>query len=164
MREYIPRFGVELFTRSLELGVRMLSDLPQLLRPRGIRGTQTREVDVLGELFRRVKTADVTGDYTHVEEMIDQDAVLLTREGEEKGIETIIRHLREMGGQGRYRVQIVAPKGGLIAVLIHPVSFEGVTVGRGREQTYRLRQDKLIELIDLGRTPDMVYRPESQPF
>ena len=127
------------------------------------RATQTREVDFMIEFFRRLKSAERTGDYPPVAEMVHPDAVLNTPAGEQKGVQPIIQHLRGMGEQ-RYRAEIVAPKGGLVAVLISRVSLEGASIRPAHEQTYRLSHDKLVELIDIGRTPNLVYRPESQPF
>ena len=64
--------------------------------------------------------------------------------------------------QEPYRASIVAPKGGLVSVLISPIRIDGDRRG-SREQIYRLRHDKIVEVIDLGRTPQMVNRPLSQP-
>lgn len=123
---------------------------------------QTREIDMLLGFFRRLKTAESTRDYSLVEQMIDPKAVLYTREGEKEGRETVLAHLREMAKQPN-RKQIVAPKGGRITVLVSSLSAMGTLEGRPREQVYHIRQDHLVGLVDLGRTPDMVYRPESQP-
>jgi hypothetical protein len=78
------------------------------------------------------------------------------------GIDPIIRHLKTEGKQ-RYKAKIVAPKGGLTTVIISPVLTDGVR-GKEHEIVLRVYHDKIAEVIDLGRTPDMVYRPESQPF
>ena len=60
----------------------------------------------------------------------------------------------------RSRVAIVGPRGGLISVL---VSQRNATRRIEYEQIYRLEHDKIAEIIDLGRTPDQVYRARSQP-
>ena len=126
------------------------------------RATQTREIDFITRFLRELMAAYSTWDYSAVEEMIHPEAVLTTRQSEQKGTDPIIRHLKEMGKR-RFRTQIVAPKGGLVTVLITPVVPEGPRPV-GVEQTYRILNDRLVGLIDFGRTPDMVYRPESQPF
>lgn len=126
------------------------------------KATQTREVDVILELFRRMRAAEATGDYSGVEAMVRQDAVLLTRAGERRGEDAVVQHLREMGAQ-RYRAHIVGPRGGLVSVLVSALSLEGTPTGQAHEQVYRLSHDQLAGLIDLGRVPQQVYRPESQP-
>ena len=62
--------------------------------------------------------------------------------------------------QEKYRITVVGPRGGLISVLIRAKT---ATRRIEYEQTYRLRNDKIAEIIDLGRTPDQVYRARSQP-
>lgn len=125
------------------------------------RAPQTRECDVLKKFLRRVLQAHHTGDYGPVEAMIAPDAILRTAQGEREGAAQIIEHLKELG-KAPYRAQIVAPKGGLVTVNISPITIDGGW-GPAHEQVYRLYHDKLAELIDLGRTPEMVYRPRSQP-
>lgn len=125
------------------------------------RATQTREMELLTEFFRRISEAYRTGDFGPVDELIDPDVVLRTQQGERQGVAAVTDFLKAMGKE-RWKGQIVAPKGGLVTVLISPVTSEGGW-GRGHEQVYRIHHDKLVELIDLGRTPDMVYRPGSQP-
>ena len=124
------------------------------------RAPQTRDVDVLVEFLRRIQKARETWDYESAEEMIDPKAILRTRDGEKVGIDSIIRFLKTLG-EKPYKAEIVAPKGGLATVLITPITID--TRAQSREQIYRIRNDKLIELIDMGRTPEMVYRPMSQP-
>ena len=124
--------------------------------------SQTHELGFLLDFFKKVRTAAQSGDYSPLEPLIRADAKLITAAGEQVGRETVLAQLKGMQQQ-RHRIQIVAPKGGLITVLIVPLSREDTLVGRGREQVYRVAEDQLIELTDLGRTPNMVYRPESQP-
>ena len=140
----------------------LFTDLPSLLTPGGRRGAETREVETLMKLFRRIKVAHGTGDYAAVADMVHEDAVLRTVEGEEHGRDPIIRHLK-MIEDSRHQTEIVAPKGGLVTVVMTPISRDGSRTGKGYEQIYRLAHDRLVELIDIGRTPDMVNRPESQP-
>ncbi|MEE9284329.1 MAG: hypothetical protein V3V35_01235 [Dehalococcoidia bacterium] len=125
------------------------------------RAPQTREMDVLTEFLRRVQKARATADYEPFEMMVGADAVLQTADGETRGADAVVGHLRAMGRE-RYRVQIVAPKGGLITVLVSPVTINGGW-GRSHEQIYEVYRDKVVGLTDLGRTPDMVYRRRSQP-
>ena len=126
------------------------------------RATQTREVDVLSRFLGLVKKAHSTLDFAPVEAMIDPGVVLRTRDREEKGIAAVVAYLKEMG-KSKYQAHIVAPKGGLTTVLISEVLIDG---GRGNEheQIYRLYRDKIVELIDLGRSPGLVSRPLSQPY
>ena len=126
------------------------------------RAPETREIDFLTEFFRRAKLAASSGDYGRLEEMIAADAALVTRDGRISGSQAVIAHLKAMARE-QYRAEIVAPKGGLCTVLVHSVSWDGRVVGKAYEQVFRVREDRLIELIDLGRTQDEVYRPESQP-
>jgi hypothetical protein len=126
------------------------------------RATQTREMDVVTKFLRRIMLAYSTWDYAPVEELIHTDASLRTKEGVKTGIDPIIRHLKAEGKQ-RYKATIVAPKGGLTTVIISPVLADGVR-GKEHEIVLRVHRDKIAEVIDLQRTPDMVYRPESQPF
>jgi hypothetical protein len=123
--------------------------------------TQTRECQVLKEFLRRVQEAHRTGDYGPVEAMVAPDAVLRTAQGERQGAAAVIELLKAMGAQ-RYRAQIVAPRGGLVTVNVSPVTIDGGW-GPAHEQVYRLYHDRVVELIDLGRTPEMVYRRRSQP-
>ena len=123
---------------------------------------QTHEVEFIMSFFHQLKLAKKTGVYAPVERLIAPDARLLTAKGEHKGAKEVLEHLKEMEKQ-RYHMDIVAPKGGLVTVLVAPVSYEGLPIGRGREQVYRILDEKLIELIDIGRTPQQVNRPESQP-
>ena len=125
------------------------------------RATQTREMDVLTEFLRRVQKARATSDYGPVEEMVAPDATVLTGDGEDRGAEALVGLLRRMGGK-RFRAQIVAPKGGLITVLMSPVTRDGGW-GPSWEQIYEIYDDQVVGLTDLGRTPDMVYRSRSQP-
>lgn len=159
-----PRFAIELMDRVLGASKRFLLDeLPGLLTPGGIRSTETREVEVLSDLFRRLRRAETDGDYSPVEGMVHPDAVLRVRGGESIGREAVVNFLREMG-KSKYKAQIVAPKGGLTTVLIEDVGLGRARRSSAHEQIYRLLDDALVELIDIGRTPDMVYRSESQPF
>ncbi len=123
---------------------------------------QTHEVEFIMTFFHNLKLGKKTGDYTAVERLIAPDARLLTAKGERRGAKEVLEYLKEMEKQ-RYHMEIVAPKGGLVTVLVAPVSYEGQPIGRGREQVYRLLDEKLIELIDIGRTPQQVNRPDSQP-
>ena len=125
------------------------------------RATQTREMDVLTEFIRRVQQARATSDYGPVKEMITPDALLRTADGETRGAGAVVDLLKEMNRE-RFRAQIVAPKGGLITVLISPVTRDGGW-GRSREQVCEVYRDQVVGLTDLGRTQDMVYRPRSQP-
>ena len=113
------------------------------------------------EFFCRLKAAFISWNYLPIEEMLHPEVVLTTRQGQEQGFDPVIRHLKRLRGEP-FRTQIVAPKGGLITVLITPIRMEG-RLARSQEQVYRISHDRLIELVDLERTPDMVYRPESQP-
>lgn len=126
------------------------------------RASQTHELAFLLDFFRKIRLAAPSGDYAPLEQLIGQDARLLTAAGEKSGRQAVLEHLKNMQQQ-RHRVQIAAPKGGLITVIVVPLSREDTLVGRGREQVYRIAHDQLVALIDLGRTPNMVYRPESQP-
>ena len=125
------------------------------------RATQTREVDVLAEFLMRVHHAIGTGEYGPVEELLDAEVQVRTRVGQVSGIPAAIDFFKVMA-QEPYRASIVAPKGGLVTVLISPIRIDGDRRG-SREQIYRLRHDKIVEVIDLGRTPQMVNRPLSQP-
>lgn len=122
---------------------------------------QSRECNVLADFLRRVQEAHRTGDYKAVEAMLAPDVLLRTKEGEQQGVPAAMEFLKGMGRQ-RYRAQIVAPKGGLITVNVSPILLDG-SWGKSHEQVYRLYKDKVVEIMDLGRTPDMVYRPASQP-
>jgi hypothetical protein len=124
------------------------------------RAQQTRDIDFLVEFLRRIQKARETWDYELVEEMIHAKAILRTVDGEKTGVDPIIRFLKSIG-EKPYKAEIVAPKGGLATVLITPITID--TRAQSREQIYRIRNDMLIELTDLGRTPEMVYRPMSQP-
>ncbi len=125
--------------------------------------TQTREMDFLLEFFNQMKLAAASGDYAALEPMIDEQAVFRTTGGRKVGRDLIVQHLKAMD-KTRHRKQIVAPKGGYVTVNVLPLAFDGTLAGRPHEQIYHIRQDRLVELIDLGRTPDMVNRPESQPM
>ena len=125
------------------------------------RATQTREVDVLAEFLMRVYHAMETGEYGPVEELLDPEVQVRTRAGQVSGIPAATDFFKVMT-QEPYRASIVAPKGGLATVLISPVRIDGDRRG-SHEQIYRLSHDRIVEIIDLGRTPEMVYRPLSQP-
>ena len=75
------------------------------------RATQTREVDVIAEFLARLHAAYRHWDYAPVEEMLDPEVELRTKEVVVKGKDTAVRFLKEMGKQ-RYRASIVAPKVG----------------------------------------------------
>jgi hypothetical protein len=125
------------------------------------RAPQTRDCDVLLEFLRRVQQARHTGDYGPVEAMLAPDVILRTAQGESKGAAHVVEHLKELD-KTPYRAQIVAPRGGLMTVNISPITIDGGW-GPAHEQVYRLYYDKVVEMIDLGRTPEMVYRDRSQP-
>lgn len=124
--------------------------------------SQTREVAFLIRFFRMLKTAKGTGVWAPVEALIDPQAFLRTKAGVTAGAKAVLQHLQAMQ-EHPFQVSIVAPKGGLITVLVSSMDREGQPVNRGHEQVYRILRDHLVELIDLGRTPQQVYRPESQP-
>ena len=123
---------------------------------------QTREVDFLMRFFRQLRLSKATGDYGPVEALIDPQASLTTKAGVAVGSKAVLQHLQEMGKQP-YKMSLVAPKGGLLTVLVAPLANGGIPLDRGHEQVYRILHDHLVELIDIGRTPQQVYRPESQP-
>ena len=91
--------------------------------------------------------------------MLDERVVVRTQEGERHGRAAALELVRRMAEE-RSRVAIVGPRGGLISVLVSP---RHATRRIEYEQTYRLEHDKITEIIDLGRTPDQVYRQRSQP-
>jgi len=124
--------------------------------------SQTHELAFLLDFFRKARAAAESGDYAALEPMVREDARLMTVAGEKIGRQAVLEHVKSMHQQ-QHRIQIVAPKGGLITVLVVPLSREDTLIGRGHEQVYRVVQDQLVKLIDLGRTPSMVYRLESQP-
>ena len=124
------------------------------------RAYQTRDVDILTEFLRRVYKARDTWDYEPVEAMIEENAILRTRDGEKVGRDPIIRHLKVLG-EHEYKASIVAPKGGRSTVIITPVTID--TRPESHEQFYRVKKDKIAELTDFGRKPEQVYRPLSQP-
>lgn len=124
------------------------------------RAPQTRDIDFLVEFLRRVQKARETGDYQPVSALIHPKALLRTPGGEKTGVDPIVNHLKALA-EKPYKAEIVAPKGGLATVLITPVTMD--TRPQSREQVYRIRGDVLIELIDMARTPEMVFRPMSQP-
>lgn len=123
---------------------------------------QTREVDFLMRFFKQLRLAKATGNYAPVEKLIDPQAALRTTKGTSLGSRVVLEHLRLMEEQP-YHMEIVAPKGGLMTVLVSPDTAERSPLTSSHEQVYRILQDRLVELIDLGRTPQQVYRPESQP-
>ncbi|MBM4406321.1 MAG: hypothetical protein FJ039_09120 [Chloroflexi bacterium] len=124
------------------------------------RAQQTRDIDFLVEFLRRVQKARETGDYQPVAALIHPKALLRTHGGEKTGVDPIVNHLKTLA-EKPYKAEIVAPKGGLATVLITPITVD--TRAQSHEQVYRIRGDMLIELIDMGRTPEMVFRPMSQP-
>ncbi len=126
------------------------------------RAPGTREMDFLTKFFKRARAAASSGDYAPVEGMIAGDAALVTRDGRATGSQDVIGHLKAMARE-QYRAEIVAPKGGLCTILIRSVSWDGRVSSKAYEQVFRLREDRIIEVIDLRRTQDEVYRPESQP-
>ena len=78
------------------------------------------------------------------------------------GSKVVLDYLLEMEEEP-YTMEIVAPKGGLLTVLVTPVLGHGQPPVDSREQVYGILHDRLAEVIDLGRTPAQVERPESQP-
>jgi len=123
---------------------------------------QTREIDFLMRFFKKLRLAKASGSYTLVEKLIDPQAILRTMTGSSKGSKAVLEHLRLMEEQP-YHMEIVAPKGGLMTVLVSPIMHGERLPGLGYEQVYRILNDNLLEVIDLGRTPGQVFRPESQP-
>ena len=124
--------------------------------------TQTREVGFLMQLFRRLRQAEASHDYAPVERMIDPSSFLRTEVGIVEGRKAVLQHLRRLQAQ-QFRMEIVAPKGGLITVLVSDRGGDAEPSGSRHEQVYRVADDHLLEIIDLGRTPEQVHRPESQP-
>ena len=121
---------------------------------------QTRDVDVVLDFLRRLQKAFVTWEYAPVEAMLAPQAVVRLRQGELSGVDAIIGYLKNMGTKS-YRFAITAPKGGLCTVNVSEPMVD--SQGQTFEQIYHVRGDKVVEIIDMGRTLDMVYRPLSQP-
>ena len=126
------------------------------------RATQTREIDFLREFFRRITEAKNSGDYEPVKELCAPDVVLRYRRDQLKGPDSVVDHFKELAAR-RHQIAIAAPKGGLVTVLVRDVSWDGTLSSQSSEQIFRIAHDKLVELIDLGRSASMVHRPESQP-
>ena len=120
---------------------------------------ETREMATLEAFHQRAREARATRDWSAVEVMLDEHVVVRTQEGERHGRAAALDLVRRMAEE-RSRVAIVGPRGGLISVLVSP---RQATRRIEYEQTYRLENDKINEIIDLGRTPDQVYRQRSQP-
>ena len=105
------------------------------------------------------REARATRDWSAVEAMLDEHVVVRTRGEVRQGRQVALDLVQRMAEE-RARVAIVGPRGGLISVLVSP---RHATRRIEYEQTYRLEHDKIVEIIDLGRTPDQVYRQRSQP-
>ncbi len=129
--------------------------------PRPIKkAVQTRDMDVLVEFLTRLQKAFKNWEYQPVEELMDPAISMRTRAGDIVGIDAAIRHLKVIG-QTPHDFIIAAPKGGLTTVQFREIVVD--TKPRVFEMTVRVQHDKVTEIIDLGRTPEMVYRPLSQP-
>ncbi|MSQ25084.1 MAG: nuclear transport factor 2 family protein [Dehalococcoidia bacterium] len=136
--------------------------LPAPPMPRYVpRAVQTREMDVLATFLRALDRAYDTWEYAPAEALLAPDVVLRTRAGETTGADAIVRHMKALG-QRPLRFTIVAPKGGQTTVNIAELMPDGRR-GPERELIFHVRHDKVSQITDLGRTPDMVYRPQSQP-
>ncbi|MBI3743190.1 MAG: nuclear transport factor 2 family protein [Chloroflexi bacterium] len=120
-----------------------------------------REVAFLEDFFARLRKAEKNGDFSLVRALVADDAILRTSGAVEPGADAVMAFLQVMA-KNRWRIAIVGPKGGLISVLVSPLANDG-SIGQSHEQVYHINHDKLVELIAIGRTPDMVYRPRSQP-
>ena len=140
---------------------------------------ETREMAILEAFHQRAREARATRDWSAVEDprglppagargprhagllevLLDEYVVVRTQEGERHGRAAALDLVQRMAEE-RSRVAIVGPRGGLISVLVSP---RHATRRIEYEQTYRLENDKINEIIDLGRTPDQVYRQRSQP-
>ena len=120
---------------------------------------ETREMATLEAFHQGAREARATRDWSAVEAMLDEHVLVRTRgearQGRQAALDLVQRMVEE-----RARVAIVGPRGGLISVLVSP---RHATRRIEYEQTYRLEHDKIVEIIDLGRTPDQVYRQRSQP-
>lgn len=121
---------------------------------------QTRDVDVLVTFLSRLQRAFKNWEYAPVEQLLAKDVVVKTREGQVQGIDATIRHLKEMGKR-RLDFIIAAPKGGYTTVQVRELTVDSKP--HVIEVTFHVQHDKIVEIIDLGRTPEMVYRPLSQP-
>ena len=120
---------------------------------------ETREMAILEAFHQRAREARATRDWSAVEAMLDEHVVVRTKEGAREGRAAALDLVQRMAEE-RSRVAIVGPRGGLISVLVSP---RQATRRIEYEQIYRLENDKISEIIDLGRTPDQVYRQRSQP-
>ena len=120
---------------------------------------ETRELATLEAFHQRAREARASRDWSAVEAMLDERVVVRTRGGAREGRAAALSLVKQMAEE-RSRVAIVGPRGGLISVL---VSQRNATRRIEYEQIYRLEHDKIAEIIDLGRTPDQVYRARSQP-
>ena len=120
---------------------------------------ETRELATLEAFHQRAREARASRDWSAVEAMLDERVVVRTREGAREGRAAALSLVKQMAEE-RSRVAIVGPRGGLISVLVSP---RHATRRIEYEQIYRLEHDKIAEIIDLGRTPDQVYRARSQP-
>ena len=142
-----------------------LTQLPKLPAPpipRYVpRATQTREMDVLVTFLRALERAYDTWEYAPAEALLAPGVLLRTRAGETAGADAIIRHMKVLG-ERPVRFTIVAPKGGQTTVNIAERMPDGRR-GPEHELIFHVRHDKISQITDLGRTPDMVYRPQSQP-
>lgn len=139
-----------------------LPKLPSPPIPRYVpRATQTREMDVLVAFLRALNRAYTSWEYAPAEALLAKDVVLCTRDGDLTGADPIIRHMKALG-QRPVRFTIVAPKGGQTTVNVAEAMPDGRR-GPERELIFHVRHDKISQITDLGRTPDMVYRPQSQP-
>ena len=121
--------------------------------------SETRELEILQEFHRKVRIANSERDWQPVEDMMDEKAILRTKGKVTEGRAAIVELVRILA-QMRYKIAVVGPRGGLISVLVSPPS---TTRRVEHEQIYRIHNDKIVELIDLGRTPNQVYRLRSQP-
>ena len=120
---------------------------------------ETREMATLEAFHQGAREARATRDWSAVEAMLDEHVVVRTREGALEGRAAALDLVQRMAEE-RARVAIVGPRGGLISVLVSP---RHATRRIEYERAYRLEHDKIVEIIDLGRTPDQVYRQRSQP-
>ena len=119
----------------------------------------TREMATLEAFHQRAREAQASRDWSAVEAMLAEDVVVRTRDDVREGRPAALDLAQRMVEE-RSRVAIVGPRGGLISVLVSP---RHATRRIEYEQIYRLEDDKINEIIDLGRTPDQVYRQRSQP-
>ena len=116
-------------------------------------------MEILEDFHKKVRAANADRDWSLVEAMIEEHAIVRMQTGVREGRDAVIELVKKMARE-RQRVSVVGPRGGLISVL---VSQRSSTRRVEHEQIYRLHDDKIAEIIDLDRTPDQVHRLRSQP-